>query len=63
MAREGERVAFEHEGKIATGKLIKFFKKIGFDDHGEIYAVIVLDECRSTCFDCDIAINSKKIIE
>ena len=63
MAKEGDQITFEHEGKIITGKIIKIFKKIGIEDHEQIHASIVLNECRSTCFDCDMAINLKKVIE
>jgi len=41
--KEGDYIKFHYDNGIKSGKVIKIYTQIGFDDHGKTFVIILLD--------------------
>lgn len=57
----GEYINFSNNGKTYSGKIIKKFIQIGMNDHGETFAVILLNNKSGLFGDSELVVNIKNI--
>ena len=59
--KEGEDVSFWLDGSVKHGKILKIYTKIGFENHGEEFVVILLYNSNLRFYEGEVSILKKDI--